>query len=173
VSWFVGAPASFPGPEPLVPDGSGLSPTRTADRHVTLVFLGAPPEEDVVAYWRSLPELRLPVSAQVEGLARFGRGAIVVTLADDGGRLAAAAEACYDAAPDALGLRRPEAHRPHVTLARVARRATPPSARTLQRWPVPPGPVALGPVTLFRSRPAGPGDRYERVAHQPPVPPSP
>ena len=152
-----------------MPDHAGLSATRVADRHVTLAFLGPVPDDDVSRCWASLPRLALPAAAAPTGWARFGRSAIVVTLADDDRQLIAAMDACHDAAAEVFDLRRPAEQRPHVTLARVRRRAKAPRPHVLRGWDVPAGPVEVGRVTLFRSRPSGSGDRYEVVEQQTPA----
>lgn len=151
----------------IVPPGAEVVATRPGDRHLTLVFLGGVPEETVAQCWGDLPELALP--AQVRPLAweRFGRRAIALVVSDDDGLLRAAGDACHDTAVRLVEVRRPDGFRPHVTMARVPRRARPPTAKVLSEWPVPSRPLDVGPATLFRSRSGGTGDRYEVVEVQP------
>jgi 2'-5' RNA ligase len=142
-------------------------PTRPADRHLTLVFLGRVPQATVMDLWRSLPPLTLPATIRALAWERFGRRAIALSLADDDGRLGAAADVCAEAAGAHLrDLRVPAKFRPHVTLGRVAKRASPPAPAALRTWPVPPAPLAVGAPTLFRSRDDPAGDRYEVMAQQ-------
>lgn len=141
--------------------------TRSGDRHLTLVFLGRMPREQVLLFWQSLPPLTLPDHARPVQWELMGRRALALTLADDDGRLGAAADACYEVAAEQwIELRRSDRFRPHVTLARVPKRRRPPTQRVLGDWPVPPGPVYVGPPTLFRSREDTTGDRYEIVEQQ-------
>jgi 2'-5' RNA ligase len=165
--WFVGAPVLFGGSGVLVPADTEVVATREADRHITLVFLGRVPEEDVMRFWGSLPQLDLPARTRPLRWERFGRSAIALALADDDGLLSTAAGACHDAAEGLIGVRRPPEHRPHVTMARVPRRSRPPAPQALRAWPVPPGPLDVGLITLFRSRTGATGDRYEVVEQQP------
>jgi 2'-5' RNA ligase len=156
VAWAAGDP------EP-VPVAAGVVATRIADRHLTLVFLGRPPDEDVMALWASLGPLELPAAVAPQWWERFGRSAVALVVSDDGGLLEAAAEACHIAAEGLIGVRRPPSFRPHVTMARVPRRARPPSNADLRTWTVPSGRLEVGALTLFRTRPDQAGDRYERV----------
>jgi 2'-5' RNA ligase len=166
--WFVGAPVSF-GDEAgeLVPVDADVVATRPADRHVTFAFLGQVEPEIVEQYWSSLPTLDLPRHVHPRRWERFGRSAIALTLADDD-LLTAAADACHHAARGLIELRPSDAFRPHVTLARVRRRARPPSSQALRRWFLPRGAIEMGRLTLFRSRAEAHDDRYEHVAQQPP-----
>ena len=97
--WFVGAPVSFDGglDEAFARDDA-VVPTRPGDRHLTLVYLGRVPSDDVMGVWRALPRLSLPEHVRPLGWERFGRRAIALSLADDDGRLRAAADACFDVA---------------------------------------------------------------------------
>jgi 2'-5' RNA ligase len=165
--WFVGAPVSFPeDPADLVPVDAEIVATSAGDRHITLVFLGRAPTDTVMQLWGALPPFGMPRQVRPLRWERFGRSAVALALADDDGLLAAAAEACHDAAEGLIEVRRPSEHRPHVTMARVPRRARPPRPQALSQWPVPAGPLDVGPVTLFRSRTDGSGDRYEVVDTQ-------
>ena len=116
--------------------------------------------------WRSVPVLDLPSQARAVRWERFGRSAIALVVADKDGRLGAAADACHGAAAPLIELRPPSPFRPHVTMARVRRRARPPSAAVLRAWTVPQAGLQLGPLTLFRSRVDPGDDRYEVVAHR-------
>lgn len=141
--------------------------TRSGDRHLTLVFLGRMPREHVLRFWESLPPLTLPDHGRPVRWELMGRRALALTLADDDGHLGVAADACFEAAAEQrIELRRPDRFRPHVTLARVPKRRKPPTPQVLRDWPVPPGPVCVGPPTLFRSREDTTGDRYEIVEQQ-------
>jgi 2'-5' RNA ligase len=162
--WFVGAPVSLAADPPEM---ARLDPvfvaTSPADRHITLAFFGRAPRATVEQVWLSLPQLSLPRETRPLRWELFGRRALALSLADDDGLLGAAAEACHDAANELIDLRRPPEFRPHVTLARVPRRARPPSRGNLRGWAVPAGLVDVGCLTLFRSREDPTGDRYERV----------
>lgn len=167
--WFVGAPVSFEG---ALDEGFSRSdaivPTRPGDRHLTLVYLGRVPTDDVMRVWRALPQLALPDHGRPLGWERFGRRAIALSLADDDGRLRSAAEVCFDVADARLPqFDRPASFRAHVTLGRVRKQAKPPTSTTLGAWIVPPA-VDLGPPTLFRLDEQSTGDRYERVEQQSP-----
>lgn len=141
--------------------------TRPADRHLTLVFLGRVPRDTVMAAWRSLPHLTLPEEVRAVAWERFGRRAIALSLADDDGRLGAAADVCVSVAGARLsGFRPPAGFRPHVTLGRVPKRVSPPTPAAMRTWSVPPEPLAVGPPTLFRSREDVAGSRYEVMAQQ-------
>ena len=161
--WFIGAPVSLAADEgEVVPAGAGLVVTRSGDRHLTLVFLGRVPDADVLATWAAVPELGLPSTVDARRWERFGRSAIALVVSDDE-LLDAAAAMCHDAAEGLIHLRRPSPFRPHVTMARVPRRARAPTSRALRDWPLPARPIELGTLTLFRSRTEPTGDRYERV----------
>jgi 2'-5' RNA ligase len=166
--WFVGAPVSFDDDAgELVPVDADVVAIRPADRHVTFAFLGQVEPEIVEQYWSSLPTLALPRRVHPRRWERFGRSAIALSLADDA-LLTAAADACHDAALGLIELRPSETFRPHVTLARVRRRARPPSPQALRRWVLPRDAIEVGRLTLFRSGTGARDDRYEHVAQQPP-----
>jgi 2'-5' RNA ligase len=165
--WFVGAHVGFGDDPAAVPPSPAVVPTRPGDRHVTLVYLGPVPEEDADGLWRALPALALPEQTAARAWALFGRRAIAVTLTDDDGRLETAADACIALARSRLPQLRPPARfRPHVTLGRVGRRATPPSRAAVRTWPLPARPLTVGRPTLFRTAADRSGDRYEVVAQQ-------
>jgi 2'-5' RNA ligase len=168
--WFVGAPLTFAADDDaLVPPDADAVAIGQRDRHVTLVFLGRLPEEVALEVWRALPALHLPATVRALRWDRFGRSALALELSDDDGLLAAAADCCHDAAAQVVDLQGHPVDRPHVTMARVPRRARPPSARTLAAWPLPSHPLAVGAPTLYRTHPqrAPDGDRYALVAQQP------
>ena len=72
--WFLGAPVTFhEDPVPAVPADLQARPTRPADRHVTLLFLGRVLDDAVQHLWGSLPSLGLPEQARAVGWERFGR----------------------------------------------------------------------------------------------------
>ena len=113
-----------------------------------------------------LPELDLPTRVRPLEWQRFGRRAIALVVSDDDGLLRAAADACHDIAARLVEVRRPPEFRPHVTMARVPRRARPPTAPALREWAVPSARLDVGPATLFRSSNGETGDRYEVVEQQ-------
>ena len=141
--------------------------TRPGDRHLTLVFLGRIPVETVMDCWAALPPLVLPRQTRPRRWERLGQSAIALAISDDDGLLRSAADACHDAVASLVELRRPSVFRPHVTMARVPRRARPPTSTVLQEWPVPSAPLDVGRTTLFRPAAGGSGDRYEVVEEQP------
>lgn len=132
--------------------------------HVTLVFLGSQPAEDV----EELGEVVTAAARRLDPLAVRGAawlpprrpGVLVVDLIEDGERLAG----LQAGLAEALGpWREPEARafRPHVTVARVRR------GQTLARREVPEPPrLIFDPVAvvLYRSRPGRDGSVYEAVA---------
>ena len=166
--WFVGATVTCAETdEPLVPVRVDVRPTRPADRHVTLVYLGRVPEGTAHRVWHSLPRLQLPDEVRALRWERFGRNAVALELSDDDGLLEGASARCHDAAADVVvGVPRPSIFRPHVTMARVPRRARPPSATALRDWPVPSSALQIGRTTLFRTSPQSTADRYEVVDQQ-------
>ncbi len=165
--WFIGAPVSLAGDPDVVPSNTELRLTRPGDQHLTLVFLGRIPVETAMDCWSALPQLALPPQTRPRRWERFGRSAIALVVSDDDGLLRSAAEAGHDAVASLVELSRPSVFRPHVTMARVPRRARPPTAKVLQEWPVPSVPLDVGRTTLFRSTTGGSGDRYEVVEEQP------
>jgi 2'-5' RNA ligase len=167
--WFVGAPLSFDGDlDAAVSRDDAIVPTRTGDRHLTLVYLGRVPTDDIMRLWRALPRLALPEHLRPLGWERFGRRAIALTLADDDRRLRVAADACFEVADAQLPqFDRPASFRAHVTLGRVRKQAKPPTLTTMGTWTFPAA-VDLSPATLFRLDERSTGDRYEKVEQQPP-----
>ena len=164
MSWFIGVPVA------LHPDGSELPPAEPglvalapSDRHVTLAFLGRAPDDDVRAVWSAVPRVVLPCELDALRWERFGRSALALVVSDVDRRLEAAAEACHRAADGVIQTKRPTPFRPHVTMARVPRRAHAPSASALRGWTVPARALSAGPLTLFRSATDGRAGRYEVV----------
>lgn len=146
----------------------GLRPVDAAALHVTLVFLGAQPEEAVEAIAaEALDPLRgLPAPV----LAPLGLRPLpprrprlyALDLEDRDGT----ARRVQAAAADALALAgryRPERRPfwPHVTLARVRSGARPAPPRA---DPPPRVRFTAAQATLYRSRPSAQGARYEPVA---------
>jgi RNA 2',3'-cyclic 3'-phosphodiesterase len=130
--------------------------------HVTLVFLGHLPEEDIPRIAAALPR-----DAGAPALRAVGVKPVpprqprlfALDLADDEGG-AAAIQASVAGGLEALGLYQPEKRPfwPHVTLARVRKGAR---VRRLE-LPDPPSGHWLGEaVTLYRSRLSPKGARYE------------
>ncbi len=171
--WFVGAPVSLDGDlDEGFSSEAAIVPTRPGDRHVTIVYLGHVPTDDVMRVWSALPQLDLPERVRPQGWERFGRRAIALSLVDDDGHLRTAADACLDVAVAQLPqFDRPASFRAHVTLGRLRRGAKPTTPTAIDAWTAP-AVVGLGPPTLFRLDEHSTGDRYERVEQQPPSDPS-
>lgn len=132
--------------------------------HVTLAFLGHRPEADVAlvaGVLRGLDPWQSPRLALGDGLLLPPRRARVLTVAlGDPEGVLGALQAEVAAGLAAAGLYEPESRpfRPHVTVARLQARASPP--RTLA---VAPEPLSFdaGAVTLYRSRLGRGGAVYE------------
>ena len=150
------------------------APLRWVDpqlMHLTLRFLGEVPEEDV-SRLRSALDGVPPVDVQLalQEAGTFGpasRTAVVwLAIGGDGDGLRALADR-VEAAVVSAGLnpeRRP--FRPHVTLARINRRASGGQRRTVaeavERLPAPPpSPFTAHSVALVRSHLGRGGPRYE------------
>ena len=162
--WFIGTPVALPPGDPdPVPSEAHVRPLLPPDRHVTVVFLGNVPDDTAQAGWQALPELSLPAEASAQRWARFGRSALALELADDDGRWEDAAVTAVEAVTSLVTVRSPSPFRPHVTMARVPRRAKPPTASALARWALPIQPLRVGPLTLFHSAPSGSERRYVAV----------
>jgi len=137
--------------------------------HVTLVFLGHRPEEDVeaaAAVIAGLPAAAPPLRIAGALLLPPRRARVLcAALADDEGMLAplqAAASAGLEAAGLYIPERRP--FRPHVTVARLRAGARAPREVTAA-----PDPVTFRgeAVTLYQSRLGRSGARYEPLATKP------
>lgn len=133
--------------------------------HVTLVFLGHLPEEQIDEIGRlmreAVPDAPAPVLAArgVKPIPPRRPRLFALDLSDEGGR-AGRVQAAVSDALEAAGLYEPEKRPfwPHVTLARVKKgaRAAPFGG------PEPPGdPWRAEAVTLYRSRLSPHGARYE------------
>ena len=135
--------------------------------HVTLVFLGYLPEEEIeriaVLMRAAVPARQAPVlrAVGVKPVPPRRTRLFALDLADEGDR-AGAVQASVSVALAEAGLYEPETRPfwPHVTLARVKKgvRAAPFAG------PAPPGaPWRAAAVTLYRSRLSPQGARYEPV----------
>jgi 2'-5' RNA ligase len=137
--------------------------------HVTLAFLGHRPEEDVeaaAAVVASLPSAAPPLRLAGALLLPPRRARVLcAAIADEGGVLGALQSGAA-AALEATGIYTPERRpfRPHVTVARLRGGALPPRDVATA-----PEPVAFSgaAVTLYRSRLARSGARYETLASRP------
>ena len=135
--------------------------------HVTLAFLGHRPEGDVelvAGALRALDPWEPPRLALGDGLLLPPRRARVLTVAlGDPERALGELQAEVSAGLAAAGTYEPESRpfRPHVTVARLRSRATPP--RTLDVAPEALS-FAAGAVTLYRSRLGRGGAVYEPLS---------
>ncbi len=129
--------------------------------HVTLVFLGAKPEDTVAALWECTAHAAVQCLSPV--LTPAGVAAVparrprlfALDLSDEGGRSADLHRAIAGALA-AAGLHEPDARPfwPHVTLARVRRGARPGGWSPAQPWT---RRFTATSLTLYESRP---GARY-------------
>ena len=144
-----------------------LRPVAAASLHVTLVFLGHRPADEVEAIAASAfdplaalaPVLLVPRA--VVGVPARRPRLYALDLLDPGGEAAALQSAVSDAL-ERSGHHRPERRPfwPHVTLARVK-----PGRRSGSLdSPVPPGPFVARRVTLYRSILRPQGALYEPLA---------
>jgi 2'-5' RNA ligase len=131
--------------------------------HVTLVFLGHLPEEEIprIANVLVAPEGQAPLmtATGVKPVPPRAPRLFALDLADEDGR-AGRIQAAVSDALEALGLYEPEKRPfwPHVTLARVRKGAR---VKRLE-VPDPPGnPWRAEALTLYRSRLSPKGARYE------------
>jgi RNA 2',3'-cyclic 3'-phosphodiesterase len=144
---------------------SDLRPVAPAALHVTLVFIGYRPEDEVEAIAET-------VERSVAGLAAARLRAVAakpvpprrprlfaLDLSDEGGRAAIVQAAVADAL-EAAGVYEPERRSfwPHVTLARVRRGQR---VARLDSEPPPGDAFDAAEVTLYRSRLSPKGARYE------------
>jgi RNA 2',3'-cyclic 3'-phosphodiesterase len=147
----------------------GREDLRLVDRdalHVTLVFLGHLPEEEIeriAALVRDAVPAGDPPLLRAKGLAAVPPRRprlFALDLEDHGGR-AGAVQAAVSDALEAAGLYEPEKRPfwPHVTLARVKKNARAPERIAAPAAPADPWTGAA--VTLYRSRLSPQGARYE------------
>lgn len=137
--------------------------------HVTLAFLGWRAVRDAPLLGEILAEAAAPVRGlSVAGTAWLPRRrprVLAVDVEDPAGEMASLQARVLAALVAQVGFE-PESRpfRPHVTVARVKKRADGPLSR-------PPGPRCQefggAAVTLYRSRPTRDGARYDRVCHVP------
>jgi RNA 2',3'-cyclic 3'-phosphodiesterase len=133
--------------------------------HVTLVFLGHLPEEEIPRVASVLPHAAATPRLQALGVKpvppRQPR-LFALDLADEDGRCGAI-QAQVSGALEQLGLYEPEKRPfwPHVTLARVRKGAR---IRGLEAPDPPAEPWRADALTLYRSRLARAGARYEPLA---------
>ena len=139
----------------VVRDADGLRPVADEALHVTLVFLGRRPREDLGRIWEIAAGSLHGLAAPLLGATGFRlvpprRARLVaIDLHDEAGRAGAVHEALAGAL-EAAGLyereRRP--FWPHATAARVRPRAR---VKSLRVPPPPAEPFTAGQVTLYRS----------------------
>ena len=137
-----------------------------ANLHLTLAFLGQRGEDEARAVAAQLEEVARPLDALHTAGALWlpprRPGVLAVALADSAGLSAVHAD-LVDALVETIGFE-PErrAFRPHVTVARVRRPGSVRAAALATPAPA----LAIEPValTLFRSRTAVGGARYEPLA---------
>ncbi len=135
-NWFIGVPAPFElelSPPPRV------SVVHRDDRHVTIAFLGPCGEARARAAWEVAAGLQLEVlDATLKGTALLGhprRPSAIVALVGERRCRLEEVMVMGDELRAAAGL--PPERRsplPHVTLARIARRADAAARRTASRW---------------------------------------
>jgi 2'-5' RNA ligase len=144
----------------------GLRPVRDESLHVTLVFLGHRPEEEIEAIGAAVVAAAAPVGELAIGepvwLPPRRPRVLAVDLEDPSGACSALQARVAEALVRVAG-HEPEARpfRPHVTVARVrARERVPPDELE------PPAPLRFRPaaLVLYRSRLERGGARYEPVA---------
>jgi RNA 2',3'-cyclic 3'-phosphodiesterase len=149
-------------------DAAVWRPVTDDALHVTLAFLGHRPEEDVAAAETVLAGLPAAAPALRLGGALLlppRRARVLCAVVEDlDGALAALQAAASDGLA-AAGLYTPERRpfRPHATVARLRSGARPPRSVGAA-----PDPVTLAgeAVTLYRSRLARQGARYEPLARR-------
>jgi 2'-5' RNA ligase len=133
--------------------------------HVTLVFLGHLPEEEIPrvasVMGTAVPRAAAPclTALGVKPVPPRGPRLFALDLADEDGR-AGAVQASVSDALEAAGLYAPEKRSfwPHVTLARVRKGRR---AALVETPPPPAEPWDAAAVTLYRSRLSRDGARYE------------
>lgn len=132
--------------------------------HVTLVFLGHLPEEDIPRIAATLPADALAPTMRATGVKPVpprGPRLLALDLTDENGRAGAIQSRVSDALA-APGLYEPEKRPfwPHVTLARVRKGG---HVRRLDFADPPADPWRATAVTLYRSRLSPRGARYEAL----------
>ena len=145
-----------------------LRPVAPEALHVTLVFLGHLPEEEIeriAALMRgAIPRVPAPVltATGVRAVPPRRPRLFALDLDDAGGR-AGAIQGAIAAAVAGAGLYEPEerAFWPHVTLARVRKDAR---TKPLEGPSPPTDPWTAAAVTLYRSQLSPTGARYEALA---------
>jgi 2'-5' RNA ligase len=152
----------------LVRGRDDLRPVPPESLHLTLVFIGHRPEEEVPAISGAVvgavgglaPALLRPV--QVVPVPKRGRPRLFALDLEDVGGRAGAVQAAVSAALEEGGWYQPERRSfwPHITLAR-ARRGTRPDPLVADP---PPGDFEAREVTLYRSRLSPRGASYEALA---------
>ena len=140
---------------------------RPTSLHVTLVFLGEKPEGAVAALWSAVAGAAAAHRASVltplgvRPVPRRRPNLFALELSDEGGRAADLHRAVAGALAEAdLHAAEPRPFWPHVTLARVRRRAR--SGRWSDEQPLP-GPFTSRLLTLYESRTLPAGARYRVV----------
>ena len=159
-----------------------MRPVADEHLHITLVFIGERPEEEVEDIGRAglgaAEGLPAPVVRPLRLVAvpHHRRPRLFALDIDDPEGRAAGVQRAVSGALEAAGLHRPEARPfwPHVTLARVRgggrREGAPPRRAPGPERPLPLDPEALAAelrldrVTLYRSRLSPAGARYEPLA---------
>jgi 2'-5' RNA ligase len=144
----------------------GLRPVRTEALHVTLVFLGHRPEDEVEAIGEAVVAAAAPVGELAVGepawLPPRRPRVLVADLEDPSGACAALQARVAEALVRVAG-HEPEVRpfRPHVTVARVRAHER---VRPVELEP--PAPLRFRPaaLVLYRSRLERGGARYEPVA---------
>jgi 2'-5' RNA ligase len=140
--------------------------------HITLVFLGAQPVAQVAAIEHAMRDTAAamnPFELRADRLGHFGSSRSVhVTWASVQDRPVGALARLRDSLAEALVRSRvafdPAPFRPHITLARARREATPAQSEAMHRaltgraWEPAPDPLEVAAITLVRSdlRPSGP-----------------
>lgn len=140
--------------------------TRPEGWHCTLKFLGSVRVELTELLLAKAAELDLAAGPpcywqDIGAFPSLGRARILVAhLSDEAGHLARLAERLGELALTFDVPRETRAYRPHVTLARLER---PFDIGAFREEFALGGPVTLGPVTLYASRPSPSGSHYEAL----------
>jgi 2'-5' RNA ligase len=140
-NWFIGLPVRA---EQLPPDAfdslpAGMRRFATGDLHITVAFFGGVDAAAAHAAWATAWPQQGPLAPHVAGPAAFGHprrpSAYGLELGDGRDKVATLIADWRDRLREAAGLA-PEtrAPRPHITLARVPRRAGPALRRRAADW---------------------------------------